>query len=178
MSDPVVVLGLGNVLLADDGAGVAALHLLAREYDPPPGVRFLDGGTLGLALLDLLEPDSTLILVDAVRTDAAPGTVVVFEGEDVEDAAAARLSVHQIGVADLLAAARLLGRTPKRVVLAGVVPASMELSIERTPAVAAALPELVSVVVAELARAGYPPTPRAAGAPRPNPGDGGDALGL
>jgi hydrogenase maturation protease len=153
-TERVVLLGLGNVLLGDDGIGVVALQRLAAEAGETPGVEYVDGGTLGMALLDYFEPDATLILIDAVRTDAAPGTVVVLEGEDVARAASARLSPHQVGVADLLDAAELLGRTPRRLVLVGVVPQSISLSIDRTPVVQSALPALLEAVRAEVARSG------------------------
>jgi hydrogenase maturation protease len=154
MADRVIVMGLGNVLLTDDGAGVAALHLLARTCPVAGQVQLVDGGTLGLALLDYFEQDTVLILLDAVRTDDPPGTVVVLEGSDVAEAAGTKLSPHQVGVLDLLQAAAHTGRTPKRIVLVGVVPASLELGLERTPAVEAALPAMVDAAVAEITRAG------------------------
>lgn len=160
MSERLVILGLGNILLGDDGIGVVALHALARAVDQAdPRVSLVDGGTLGLSLLDYLEADSTLIIIDAVRADHPPGTVVVLEGEDVARAAAARLSVHQVGVADLLDAAHLLGRTPRRTVLCGVVPRSITLSVERTPEVEASLPALLAAVLEEAERAGHPLQP-------------------
>jgi hydrogenase maturation protease len=112
MSDrtPLIVLGLGNVLLEDDGVGVAAVTLLRDGYDVPAGVRILDGGTLGLSLLPYLEEAEVLILVDAIRADAPPGSFVRLDGDAVPPAVATRLSPHQIGVADLLDGARWLDR--------------------------------------------------------------------
>jgi len=147
VGDRVVIMGLGNLLLTDDGAGVAALHLLARTRRLPANVQLVDGGTLGLALLDYFDPDSDLILIDAVRTDAPPGTVVLFEGDDVAEAVGTRLSPHQVGVADLLQAAEHTGLTPRRTVLVGVVPESLGLGIARTPAVEASLPAMVDTVM-------------------------------
>jgi hydrogenase maturation protease len=168
MSDrtPLLVLGLGNVLLEDDGLGVAAVSRLLDRYDVPPGAKVLDGGTLGLSLLPYLEDADAVILVDAVRADGPPGTLVRLDGDDVPAAIATRLSVHQVGVADLLEAARWLGSYPGRVVLLGVVPASMELGVRLTPAADAALPGLVELVVAEARALGFPfvqrPTPTSA----------------
>lgn len=158
MSDrtPLLVLGLGNVLLEDDGVGAAAVALVAEGFEPPPGARVLDGGTLGLSLLPYVEDADTVILVDAVRTDGAPGTLVRLEGDEVAPAVATRLSPHQVGVADLLDGARLVGRYPRRVVLLGVVPASIELGVGLTPAVQAALPRLVERVVQEAQALGFP----------------------
>jgi len=157
MSDraPLLVLGLGNVLLEDDGAGAAAVARLVDDFEPPPGARVLDGGTLGLSLLPYLGEADTVLLVDAVHTDDAPGTLVRLEGDEVPPAVATRLSPHQVGVADLLDGARLVGRYPRRVVLHGVVPASIELGVGLTPAVQAALPALVERVVEEARACGF-----------------------
>jgi hydrogenase maturation protease len=154
---PVLVLGLGNVVCTDDGAGVAAVHRLTREYELPEGVVALDGGTLGLSLLPLVDSADQVILVDAIRAEGPAGTLVRIEGDEVAPAVYERLSPHQIGVADLLAGASLLDRYPDRVVILGVVPESIELGLERTPAVEAAIPELVLLVVEELTSLGYPP---------------------
>lgn len=156
---PVLVLGLGNVVCTDDGAGIAAIHKLLREYEMPDGVVALDGGTLGLSLLPLVDSADQVILVDAISAEAPPGTLVHLEGDEVAPAVYERLSPHQIGVADLLAGASLLDRYPERVVILGVVPQSIELGLERTPAVDAAIPELVRRVVEELTALGYPPVP-------------------
>ncbi len=152
---PLLVLGLGNVLLEDDGVGVGAVALLLDRYEAPPGVRVLDGGTLGLSLLPHLEEAETVILVDAIRTDEPPGSLVHLEGADVGPAVATRLSPHQIGVADLLDSARWVDRYPARVVLLGIVPESMELAVGLSPSVRAALPDLVDRIVDETRAMGF-----------------------
>lgn len=156
----ILVLGLGNVLLADDGVGPAALARLERDYQIPPEVRLVEGGTLGLSLLAELAEAEHVILVDAVATDAAPGSLVRLDGADVIDAVRDRLSVHQVGVADLLDVARLLGRYPASVVLLGVVPAAINLSVSRTSAVESALTALVAAVVQEVLNLGPDLVPR------------------
>jgi hydrogenase maturation protease len=173
----VLVLGLGNVLCGDDGAGVVVVHRLLAQYEVPEGVEVLDGGTLGMSLLSLVSDTDDLVLVDAVRADAPPGTLVVVEGDEVVPTVSERLSPHQVGVADLLAAARFLDRYPRRVVVLGVVPETIELGLGRTAAVEASLPALLQRVVEELAARGYAP------ARRQRQLDGGDdrvlrALGL
>jgi len=157
---PVLVLGLGNVVCQDDGAGIAAIHKLLREYELPEGVLALDGGTLGLSLLPLVDSADQVIMVDAIRAEGPPGTLVRIEGDEVAPAVYERLSPHQIGVADLLAGASLLDRYPDRVVLIGVVPESIDLGLGRTDAVEASIPELVERVVEELHTLGYPPVRR------------------
>ena len=157
---PLLVLGLGNVLCGDDGLGAVAVHLLQRRYRAPDGALVLDGGTLGLSLLPHLEQAREAILVDAIRAESEPGTLVRLEGDDVAPAVAARLSVHQVGVLDLLEAARWRGCYPSRLILLGLVPRSLELGLGRTPAVEAALPGLVDRIVAEAGELGHVFLPR------------------
>lgn len=154
MSD-LLVLGLGNVLCGDDGAGVVAVHEILAGFEPPPGVEVLDGGTLGLSLLPLLEDAKAAILLDAIRTDDPPGTLVRLEGDEVGPAVAHRLSVHQVGVADLLDAARLRGSAPKTLILLGIVPESLELGIALSLRVAEALDTLCKCAMSEAAALGY-----------------------
>jgi hydrogenase maturation protease len=157
---PLLVMGLGNVLLEDDGVGSAAVALVHDRYRIPAGVRVLDGGTLGLSLLPYLEDADALILVDAIRADGPPGTFVRLEGDDVPPAVATRLSPHQIGVADLLDGARWLDRSPARVVLLGLVPESMELAIGLTARVSMAMPDLVARIADEAGALGQVFHPR------------------
>ena len=171
----VLVLGLGNVLCGDDGAGVVAVHRIRRELVLPAGVRVVDGGTLGLDLLALVAASDRVILVDAVRGDGPPGTLVRLAGNEVGPAVYERLSPHQIGVGDLLAGAALCERYPGEVVIVGVVPATTDLALGCTPAVTARIPDLVERVVAELRRLGIEPLRRG----EPSPADAtARALGL
>lgn len=151
----VLVLGLGNVLLGDDGLGAAAVARVGRDYRIPPGVRLEDGGTLGLSLLGLLAEADRLILVDAVRADAPPGTLVRLDGTDMMDAVRDRLSPHQVGVADLLDAARLVDCYPSMVTLLGLVPEAIDLAVVRSGAVEKGLEQLVAAVVSEVESLGY-----------------------
>ena len=157
MSKPtrLLVLGLGNVLLGDDGLGAAAIASLLDRYAAPAGARVLDGGTLGLSLLPYLDEAEVVILVDAIRSDGPPGTLVRLDGDQVAPAVATRLSPHQIGVSDLLDGARWLDRYPSRLVLLGLVPEVMELRVGLSPDVARSLPALVVRVVEEAASLGF-----------------------
>ena len=151
----VLVLGLGNVLLGDDGLGAAAVARLERDYCIPPDVRLEDGGTLGLSLLGLLADSDHVILIDAVRGDSPSGTLVRLDGMDVMDAVRDRLSPHQVGVADLLDAARLIDCYPASVTLLGLVPDAIDLSVVRSIAVDSMLDELVAAIVREVKSLGY-----------------------
>jgi len=152
---PLLVLGLGNLLLEDDGIGSAAVAMVDDLFLPPAGVRVFDGGTLGLSLLPYLQDADAVILVDAVKTDAPPGTLVRIEGDEVPPAVAMRLSPHQVGVADLLDGARWLDQYPRRLLLLGLVPASMELAVGLSPRVRPALAGLVARIVEEARAMGF-----------------------
>jgi hydrogenase maturation protease len=150
----IVIMGLGNVLPGDDGIGAAAVARIERDYRIPPGVRLVDGGTLGLSLLEPLSEAEHLILVDAVAVDRAPGTLVRLDGADVTDAVRDRLSPHQVGVADLLDVARLIGCYPASVILLGLVPESIDLAVVRSSAVERSLDQLVAAIVREVENLG------------------------
>jgi hydrogenase maturation protease len=150
-----LVLGLGNVLCSDDGVGPAAIARLRRDHAAPEDAAVLDGGTLGLGLLPWLETARDVILVDAVREPAPPGTLVELEGGDVPAAVLERLSAHQVGVADLLGGAQWRGRAPERLLLLGVVPLTLATGLGLSSPVRAALPALVERVVAAAGRMGY-----------------------
>ena len=159
-----LILGLGNVICGDDGLGVVAAERLRRDFEIPVGVEVLDGGTLGLALLAHVTGADDLILLDAIRADAPAGALIRLDGDDVGPAVRERLSVHQIGVADLLDALRLLDEVPRRLVLLGLVPETLELAVERSPAVEAALDRLVNAAFLEARAMGHRLRRRAADA--------------
>ena len=177
---PLLILGLGNVLCGDDGLGVVAVHRLLRHYEAPLGVRVLDGGTLGLALLPYLEDAQEAILVDAVRTDSQPGAHVRLEGDEVLPAVSARLSPHQVGVADLLDGARWRERYPARVLLLGLVPETLALGVGLSSPVELALPVLVERIAEEARRLGraFSPKREAEATPGWSPSDLADARSL
>jgi len=158
--EPLLVLGLGNPLCQDDGVGVVAVARILERWSPGSGVEMLEGGTLGLWLLPLLESYRTVLLVDAIRADGEPGTLVRIEGEEVARAAAHRLSVHQVGVGDLMDAAQLRGTLPPKLTLLGVVPEAVSLGLGLTPRVERALPLLIQRVLDTCAELGHPLRPR------------------
>jgi hydrogenase maturation protease len=142
-----LIVGLGNVLWSDDGLGAAAVSLLERRYEAPEEVALAEGATLD-ALLPLLAGADDVILIDAVRADAAPGSIVRLAGETVPAAVRERLSPREAGLADLLEGMRAEGRAG-RLVLLGLVPGSLERSAARSPAIEAALPRLVEAIAEE-----------------------------
>ncbi len=156
-----LILGVGNILLSDEGVGVRVVERLNAEYQLPPGVQTLDGGTLGMDLLYYLEGVQNLLIVDAVETGAEPGTLLRLEGEEVPSFLSIKMSPHQIGVSDMLFAAKLKGIDPPHIVLWGVQPASLEIGLKLSLAVSAQMDTLLQNVVQELIRWGKTPAPRA-----------------
>lgn len=152
----VLVLGIGNTVMSDDGVGVKVIELLQREHAFPPSVELIDGGTLGLDLLPLLEGRSHLIMVDAVDSGQAPGTCVRLTGDELPVALETKVSPHQMGLKDLLAVARLMGQLPPEMVLIGVQPGSIDIGLELTPEVAAQVEPMKAAVLRELGSIGVP----------------------
>ncbi|WP_444452417.1 HyaD/HybD family hydrogenase maturation endopeptidase [Rhodobacter capsulatus] len=123
----VLVLGIGNVLWADEGFGVRCVERMAETHALPANVRLLDGGTQGLYLLPFLEEADALIVFDAVDFGFAPGTLVTMRDEDVPAfMGAKKMSLHQTGFQDVIATAQLMGYCPRRMTLIGCQPVELE----------------------------------------------------
>ncbi len=117
-----LVLGVGNVLMGDDGLGSRAVRAFEARYELPPGVEVIDGGTGGLALLELLQGFESVIVIDAILSGAEPGTIERYGGEELKGAKhPPRASAHQVGLYELIETARFSGHAPS-VTLIGVVP--------------------------------------------------------
>ena len=146
----ILVLGLGNTLLQDDGLGVRAVERLMAEYDLPDEVEVLDGGVMGLDLLSRLEGVTALLIVDAVRAGLPPGTPIRLAGDAIPTALAQKMSMHQAGLQDLLAVSAFRGTLPQRVVLHGLEPEIIGWGNELSPNIAPQIDKLVDSVVQEL----------------------------
>lgn len=145
-----LILGVGNLLLSDDGIGVRVIQKLQEEHTLPEDVQAVDGGTCGLDLLQFLEGVETLIVVDAANIGQPPGTIQRLEGDQVPAFLAQKVSPHEINLPELLFSAKLIGIYPRRVVVYGIQIQSLETSLDLTPPVAARLDELVGMVLAEI----------------------------
>ena len=140
-------LGIGNTLLSDEGVGVHVIAHLQRQHTDEPGAAFLDGGTLSFTLAGAIAGHENLIVIDAARLDALPGTVRVYVGEEMDRFLTGnRSSVHEVGLMDLLDISRLSGHFPSRRALIGIQPESLGWGERPGPAVESAIP-----VAAELA---------------------------
>jgi len=156
-----LILGIGNVLLRDEGIGVRTLLEIESRYDLPEDVELLDGGTAGIELLRHLENRDHLIIIDAIRAGHPPGTVFRIEGDDVPKQFMARITPHQIGLSDVLAAGILSDSLPERMVLFGVEPKEMDAGLEISGEVLGGLDKLTDAVCEEAVAMGYALTPLA-----------------
>jgi hydrogenase maturation protease len=144
-----IVLGLGNLVHRDDGAGVHAIHGLQREERIPPDVTLIDGGTQGLSLIPHICGVERLLVIDAIDASEPPGTLLRFEGLALRGMPG-KATVHQLGFADLMVALELIGEPAGEVVLLGIQPESTDWGAELTPKVERALPALIDCVVEQL----------------------------
>jgi len=137
-----LVLGIGNSLLTDEGVGVHAIRYLQEHYAELPDTTYLDGGTLSFTLAGMIEDNEQLIVIDATELKAEAGTVRMFVDADMDDFLGKhrKLSVHEVGLLDLMSIARLAQHYPKRRALIGIQPASVDWGEIPTPAVNEAIP--------------------------------------
>jgi hydrogenase maturation protease len=145
------VLGIGNILLSDEGFGVRVIEEITRRYRFPDGVQVLDGGTLGMDLLRFLTGTERLIIVDAIAGGGPPATFYRLAGDEVKAYFRDKVSLHELGIKDVLAVLAATGKPITEVVVLGVQPASLEIGLDLTPLVAAAVEPVMHAVVAELA---------------------------
>ena len=156
----VLVMGIGNLLLQDEGAGVRAVEEFERRFETPDCVELLDGGTSGIELLQYIQGRDVLILIDVVRNGTPSGTLSRFEGEEVPALFQKKISPHQLGISDLLATARLIDKMPQKVVLFGIEPESIDTGLELTEEIAGSINRLTEMVAEEIRSLGLPVAPR------------------
>ena len=156
-NDPpaVIVIGVGNILLGDEGLGVRALERLAVDYVIDPPVDLIDGGTCGMDLIEMLAGRDLAIVLDAMNADAPPGTLLRLDSLAPPTRWQSRQSRHQTGLAEVLAALTLLEQAPRHLTVLGMVPADLDLGLDLSPTVSASLDALVEEAVAELRRHGF-----------------------
>jgi hydrogenase maturation protease len=136
----VLVLGLGNTLLADDGVGIHIIRSLAHDPMTPPSLLPVDGGTLGFRLLDQIARAEAVLIIDAAQLGAPAGTVRLLDRQQLalHVQRSGRLSAHEAGLADLLTLARLEGFAPRHLALLGIQPQTIDWGETLSPEVASA----------------------------------------
>jgi hydrogenase maturation protease len=151
MSTKILLIGLGNILLQDEGVGVHVVNAIRGRYACTPEVDIIDGGTLGLDLLPLFSDREKVLIIDAVNFGKEHGYIGVLEDGEIPAVLHAKLSVHHIGLADILSAATLMGVKPRKIRLIGIQPESTNtFGLEVTPAVREKIEELIEKGIATL----------------------------
>jgi hydrogenase maturation protease len=120
------LIGLGNILMRDEGVGVHAVEALKKGFDFPDPISLLDGGTLGLDLLPYIEGMEKILFVDALDLKKEPGTIAVLEDDEIPAILRPALSFHQVGLSDLLFASKFMGMKPSKIALIGIQPEKIE----------------------------------------------------
>ncbi len=161
MDHQVLVLGIGNVLWADEGFGVRCVEEMAHKWAFPDNVKLLDGGTQGLYLLPFLEEADTLIVFDAVDYGLEPGTLNIVEGDEVPQfMGAKKMSLHQTGFQDVIATSTLMGYRPETLILIGCQPVELEdYGGGLRDAVAAQIEPSIEIALERLRGMGIEPVP-------------------
>jgi len=158
----VLVLGIGNLLWADEGFGVRCVEALHQRFEFPAHVQLVDGGTQGMYLLDFVCSSPRVLVFDAIDFKLAPGTLRVFRDAEVPVWADTKMSLHQATFQELLSLARLRDRFPEKITLVGVQPAELDdLGGSLSALVKPRVDEAVALAVAELAAWGVQVAPRA-----------------
>ncbi len=146
----ITVLGVGNILLTDEGLGVHIINELAAEYKDMSHVQFIDGGTMGMELLGYMRDTEYLLLVDAISGGEEPGTIYEFQHSETEEYFTEHISVHEVGMQDILRIHALLEEPLKDAVVIGAEPFSLEIGLEVSPAVKERFPEIKARIIKQI----------------------------
>ncbi len=150
----ILIIGMGNVLMQDEGIGVRAVEELQSCYLFPTNVKVIDGGTAGMELFEPIRNCDQLVVADAVNTGDPEGTLVRIANHDIPAFFQTKISNHQLGLSDLLALLTLKAETPEHIVIIGMVPISLKNKLGLSTKASAGLDTMVSMLVHELADLG------------------------
>ena len=156
----VTLIGLGNLLMRDEGVGVHAVRYLEAHYEIPPGLEVVDGGTFALDLLPYIENRDRVLFVDAVNFRKEPGYIGVLQNQEIPALFGVKGSLHHLGLMDVLAAAQLLEVIPPEICLIGIQPQTIATGLELTDLIQGRLAALVARILAQLQAWGLPLKPR------------------
>lgn len=163
MAEPhIMIMGVGSILMTDEGFGVRVIEALEQQYEFPENVSVVDGGVLGLNLLGVIAEADHLIVVDAVRNKGNPGDLYRLTGQAIPDRVRAKNSLHQIDFLETLTLCQAVGEVPETIVL-GVEPEDIDsLSVELTSTIKERIDPVIEMVLDELRRLGIAYKPKAA----------------
>ena len=146
----IVILGIGNILMQDEGFGVRVVEELTRRYTFPDNVQILDGGTLGMELMRFIKGADCLLILDAVNGGGSPGDVYQFVNEEVKAYFKHKVSMHELGIQDVLAALELLEQPVKELAVLGVQPAVIDVGLELSEMIGPCVEHVINKTLAVL----------------------------
>ena len=142
-SNEITVLGIGNIILSDEGFGVRVVEYLQENYKFPDNVALIDGGTLGVELTQFITGTKKLLIIDSIDGNKPAGTLFHFEGDEIKSHFSEKISAHEIGIQDVLTTLELTGNAIPEVIVIGVQPYSLEAGLELTPQMKTLIPNIV-----------------------------------
>ncbi|HEB74349.1 MAG TPA: hydrogenase maturation protease [Candidatus Desulfofervidus auxilii] len=145
----ITVLGIGNILLKDEGVGVRVIEHL-KKYNLPKEVELIDGGTATASLFPIFTETDHLIVIDAVKGKMSPGTIYQLGLNDLMPTKKASISLHDLGLLEALDMAKKIGKSPRSVVIFGIEPKEIDWGMELTPEINQKLPEIIKLVTEKI----------------------------
>ena len=146
----ITILGLGNILMTDEGVGVHTVNEFERRYEVPDYVEIVDGGTAGLDLIPFIEGREKVLMVDAVNFDREPGYINILENDAIPIRLTQKASMHHLGLMDVLCIVRMSGNIPRNMCIIGIQPKSLELGLDMTPEIWDKKDVLIERIVSKL----------------------------
>ncbi|WP_017755246.1 HyaD/HybD family hydrogenase maturation endopeptidase [Calidifontibacillus oryziterrae] len=149
-TNKITILGIGNTLYSDEGVGVHILPLLEKELAGYENVEIIEGATDGIRLLGPVEEADYLVIIDAINAGKAGGTIITITDDEIPQYFGVKMSIHQLGFQEVLFAAKIREQLPKKMVMIGVQPESLQFGIEMSQTVKDVLPTVVKMVVVQV----------------------------
>ncbi len=155
----VTILGIGNLLMGDEGVGIHALNKLQESYTFSPAINFIDGGTIGIDLIPYFEECNKMIIVDAVDSQKEPGYIVTLENEEIHYRFNTKLSLHHAGLSDVLSIIKLQEIKAPDMILIGVQPEKVEMGLELSDTVGTKMDQILKIITSKLSKWGIESKP-------------------
>jgi hydrogenase maturation protease len=152
LDNKITILGIGNTLFSDEGVGIHLLPLLEEALKDVENIEIIEGLTNGMKLLGPVEDAENLIIIDAINAGKEPGTIITLVGDEIPAYFGIKMSIHQLGFQEVLLAAKLRERYPKKIMMFGMQPTSLQMGIELTDTNQKKLGELAKTVIDQVKR--------------------------
>lgn len=146
----IAVIGIGNTLMTDEGVGVHIVNALIKNYRFSPEIELIDGGTAGMELLQFFQDNEKIIIIDAVNFDEEAGFIGSIENDDILQRLNNKLSMHHLGITDVLSSLQLTGGKANEIFLLGIQPKSLELGMELTDDIAQKTDKMIGIILQKL----------------------------